>query len=49
VVAANPSEWGRYREGDDKLAQFFIGQVMKATGGKADGKAVVAELRKRRG
>ncbi len=45
VVAANPSEWGRYREGDDKLAQFFIGQVMKATGGKADGKAVVAELR----
>jgi aspartyl-tRNA(Asn)/glutamyl-tRNA(Gln) amidotransferase subunit B len=48
VVAANPSEWARYREGDDKLAQFFIGQVMKATGGQADGKAVVAELRRRR-
>ena len=49
VVAANPSEWESYLQGNDKLAQFFIGQVMKATGGKADGKAVVAELRKRRG
>ena len=48
VVAANPSEWESYREGNDKLAQFFIGQVMKVTGGKADGKSVVAELRRRR-
>jgi aspartyl-tRNA(Asn)/glutamyl-tRNA(Gln) amidotransferase subunit B len=49
IVAANPSEWDRYRQGEDKLAQFFIGQVMKQTSGKADGKAVVAELRKLRG
>jgi aspartyl-tRNA(Asn)/glutamyl-tRNA(Gln) amidotransferase subunit B len=49
VVAANPGEWDRYRSGEDKLAQFFIGQVMKATSGKADGKAVVAELRRLRG
>ncbi len=48
LIAANPDEWGRYREGDDKLAQFFIGQVMKATQGKANGKAVIAELQKRR-
>ncbi len=48
VIAASPQEWSRYREGDDKLAQFFIGQVMKATRGQADGKAVVAALRARR-
>ena len=46
VVAANPDEWGRYRDGEDKLAQFFIGQVMKATKGQANGKAVVAELQR---
>jgi aspartyl-tRNA(Asn)/glutamyl-tRNA(Gln) amidotransferase subunit B len=48
VVAANPAEWERYRTGEDKLAQFFIGQVMKATSGKANGKAVVAELQRLR-
>jgi aspartyl-tRNA(Asn)/glutamyl-tRNA(Gln) amidotransferase subunit B len=48
VVAAHPSEWGRYVAGDDKLAQLFVGQVMKATRGQADGKAVMAELRRRR-
>jgi aspartyl-tRNA(Asn)/glutamyl-tRNA(Gln) amidotransferase subunit B len=46
VVEANPDEWARYRDGEEKLAQFFIGQVMRATKGKADGKAVVAELRR---
>jgi aspartyl-tRNA(Asn)/glutamyl-tRNA(Gln) amidotransferase subunit B len=49
VVSANPGEWERYRGGEEKLAQFFIGQVMKATKGKADGKAVVAELERLRG
>ena len=49
VVDAHPAEWERYRAGEDKLAQFFIGQVMKQTSGKADGKAVVAELRRLRG
>ena len=49
VVAACPDEWGRYAEGEDKLAQFFIGQVMKSTRGKANGKAVVEELRRLRG
>ncbi len=48
VVEANPDEWRRYAAGDDKLAGFFTGQVMKVTGGKADGKAVAAELRGRR-
>ena len=49
VVAANPGEWERYRTGEEKLAQFFIGKVMKATSGKANGKLVVAELERLRG
>ncbi|HEX4220462.1 MAG TPA: GatB/YqeY domain-containing protein, partial [Acidimicrobiales bacterium] len=49
VVAANPDEWVRYREGEDKLAQFFIGKVMKKTKGQANGKAVVAELQRLKG
>jgi aspartyl-tRNA(Asn)/glutamyl-tRNA(Gln) amidotransferase subunit B len=48
VVADCPEEWERYRGGEDKLAQFFIGRVMKATQGKANGKAVVEELRRLR-
>ncbi len=46
IVDANPAEWKRYVEGEAKLAQFFIGKVMKATRGQADGKAVVGELEK---
>jgi aspartyl-tRNA(Asn)/glutamyl-tRNA(Gln) amidotransferase subunit B len=48
LIEENPEEWSRFREGDDKLAQFFIGQVMKATKGQANGKAVIAELHARR-
>ncbi len=49
IIDQHPDEWGRYREGDDKLAQFFVGLVMKATRGQADGKAVIAALSARRG
>jgi len=49
AVAAHPDEWARYCDGEDKLAQVFIGQVMKATRGQANGKAVVAELQRLRG
>jgi aspartyl-tRNA(Asn)/glutamyl-tRNA(Gln) amidotransferase subunit B len=48
LIEQFPTEWSRYKEGDDKLAQFFIGQVMQRTRGQANGKAVVAELRARR-
>jgi aspartyl-tRNA(Asn)/glutamyl-tRNA(Gln) amidotransferase subunit B len=48
LLVAFPDEWTRYRQGDDKLAQFFVGQVMKLTKGQADGKAVVASLARRR-
>jgi aspartyl-tRNA(Asn)/glutamyl-tRNA(Gln) amidotransferase subunit B len=48
LIDEHPDEWTRYREGDEKLAQFFIGQVMKLTKGQANGKAVIAELQSRR-
>jgi aspartyl-tRNA(Asn)/glutamyl-tRNA(Gln) amidotransferase subunit B len=48
LIDENPDEWSRYRAGDEKLAQFFIGQVMKLTKGQANGKDVIAELQARR-
>jgi len=48
LIEENPDEWSRYRAGDEKLAQFFIGQVMKLTKGQANGKEVIAELQSRR-
>jgi aspartyl-tRNA(Asn)/glutamyl-tRNA(Gln) amidotransferase subunit B len=36
VMAANPSQLADYRSGKDKLFGFFVGQVMKATAGKAN-------------
>ena len=49
LIEANPAEWERFCDGDAKVAGFFVGQVMKATQGKADGKAVTALLNARRG
>ena len=44
VIAGNPDEWQRFCSGDGadrkKLSGFFIGQVMRATRGQADGAAV---------
>jgi aspartyl-tRNA(Asn)/glutamyl-tRNA(Gln) amidotransferase subunit B len=39
IIDDNPKEVERYRAGDLKLKGFFVGQVMKAMGGKADPKA----------
>ena len=36
VMAANPGQLADYRSGKDKLFGFFVGQVMKATQGKAN-------------
>ncbi len=36
VMAANPGQLADYRAGKDKLFGFFVGQVMKATAGKAN-------------
>ncbi len=36
VIAANPKQLEQYRGGKDKVFGFFVGQVMKATQGKAN-------------
>lgn len=36
VLAANPQQLADYRSGKDKLFGFFVGQVMKASQGKAN-------------
>lgn len=36
VIAANGDKLAEYKSGKDKLFGFFVGQVMKATGGKAN-------------
>jgi len=36
IIAANPGQAEQYRGGQEKLMGFFVGQVMKATGGKAN-------------
>jgi len=36
IIAANPKQLADYRSGKDKLYGFFVGQTMKATGGKAN-------------
>ncbi|MCG5536675.1 Asp-tRNA(Asn)/Glu-tRNA(Gln) amidotransferase subunit GatB [Ectothiorhodospira mobilis] len=45
VIADNPQQLEQYRAGKDKLFGFFVGQVMKRTGGKAN-PAQVNELLK---
>jgi aspartyl-tRNA(Asn)/glutamyl-tRNA(Gln) amidotransferase subunit B len=47
LIEANPKEFERLKGGDQKVTGFFVGQVMKKTQGKADGKAVTSLLRER--
>jgi aspartyl-tRNA(Asn)/glutamyl-tRNA(Gln) amidotransferase subunit B len=47
VMAANPKQLADYRSGKDKLFGFFVGQVMKVTGGKANPAQVNDLLKKR--
>ncbi len=47
VLAAHPDNVAQYRAGKDKLYGFFVGQVMKATQGKANPALVNELLRKK--
>ncbi|HEY2106679.1 MAG TPA: hypothetical protein VGH29_12875, partial [Candidatus Binataceae bacterium] len=47
VIAADPGKVAEYRGGRDKLFGFFVGQVMKAMGGKANPK-IINEVLKRK-
>jgi aspartyl-tRNA(Asn)/glutamyl-tRNA(Gln) amidotransferase subunit B len=40
IVADNPDQVAQFRAGKDKVLGFFVGQVMKATQGKANPKQV---------
>jgi aspartyl-tRNA(Asn)/glutamyl-tRNA(Gln) amidotransferase subunit B len=47
VLAANAAKLAEYRAGKEKLFGFFVGQVMKAMGGKGNPALVNAALRQR--
>ncbi|MGM0412175.1 MAG: Asp-tRNA(Asn)/Glu-tRNA(Gln) amidotransferase subunit GatB [Pseudomonadota bacterium] len=47
VMAANPEQVEAYRGGKDKLMGFFVGQVMKASGGKANPQQVNDRLKEK--
>lgn len=36
IMADNPDEAKRFKAGEEKLIKFFLGQLMRTTGGKAD-------------
>ncbi|HEX7166490.1 MAG TPA: Asp-tRNA(Asn)/Glu-tRNA(Gln) amidotransferase subunit GatB, partial [Acidimicrobiales bacterium] len=47
VIAENPEPWERFKAGDQKVTGMFVGQVMRKSGGKADGNLVNQILRQR--
>ena len=47
VIAQNTAEVERYRNGEKQLIGFFMGQLMKVSGGKADPKASNLLLRQK--
>ena len=48
LISDHPAEFARFCEGDGKIMGFFVGAVMKATKGKADGKIVTSVLNSRK-
>ncbi|MCX7635550.1 MAG: Asp-tRNA(Asn)/Glu-tRNA(Gln) amidotransferase GatCAB subunit B, partial [Syntrophales bacterium] len=46
VLAANPGQLAQYRAGKEKLFGYFVGQVMKATQGKANPQLINDLLKK---
>src|SRR5437016_9381278 len=47
VIAASPNQLEQYRSGKETLFGFFVGQVMKASKGKANPKVVNERLREK--
>ena len=47
VIAANPDQTIQFQGGNEKVISWFVGQVMKATHGKANPQAVNKLLRKK--
>ena len=49
AIADNSEAWEKFCQGEEKVQGVFVGAVMKASKGQADGKAVTAILNRRRG
>ena len=49
VIADNPDQCQQFREGNPKVGGWFVGQIMKATRGKANPQMVNELLRKKLG
>ncbi len=49
VIAAHPDNLAKYHGGNTRLLGFFVGQVLKATGGKANPKVVNQLVQERLG
>ncbi len=47
AIKNNPKEVEQYLKGKEKLIGYFVGQVMKATGGRADPKALNAIIKEK--
>ena len=47
VISENPDKLKEYKSGKEKLFGFFVGQVMKISGGKANPKLVNDILKKK--
>ena len=49
IIAANPGQIAQFKGGNEKVIGWFMGQVMKATQGKANPQTVTALLREKLG
>jgi aspartyl-tRNA(Asn)/glutamyl-tRNA(Gln) amidotransferase subunit B len=47
MIAKNPAQVAQYKGGKDTVLGFFVGQVMKASGGKANPGKVNELLKKK--
>jgi aspartyl-tRNA(Asn)/glutamyl-tRNA(Gln) amidotransferase subunit B len=45
VIAKHPSQVAEFKSGKERVLGFLVGQVMKATGGKANPQVVQEVLR----
>ncbi len=48
AIAAEPSAWRKYCDGEEKALGALVGAIMKSSKGKADGKAVTAILQSKK-
>jgi aspartyl-tRNA(Asn)/glutamyl-tRNA(Gln) amidotransferase subunit B len=49
AIAAHPDAWAKFCAGEAKAGGALVGEVMKASRGQADGKAVNALLNQKKG